>query len=181
MDRTSEDDRTSITSFVPTNMTMNEKQLFVKMALDTWSERINATSKLVDQLTDDQLMNEVAPGRNRGIYLVGHLASVHDQMLPLLRFQEMLYPELKPVFIDAADRTTELPAVAQVREQWKLVHYTLMGHITRLPPEVWFTRHASITEEDFEKEPHRNRLNLLMNRTNHLSYHRGQLALLASK
>jgi hypothetical protein len=28
------------------------------------------------------------------------------------------------------------------------------------------------------KEPHRNKLNLLMNRTNHLSYHLGQLVLL---
>jgi len=62
-------------------------ELFVRMAIDTWSERLNATSTLVEKLTDDQLMNEVAPGRNRGIYLVGHLTLVHDQMLPLLRFQ----------------------------------------------------------------------------------------------
>ena len=160
---------------------MTDKQLFVKMALDTWSERINATSKLVDQLTDEQLMNEVAPGRNRGIYLVGHLASVHDQMLPLLRLQEMLHPELKPLFIDAADQTVALPPVPQVREHWKAVHETLMRHMTALPAEEWFTRHTSISEEDFAKEPHRNRLNLLMNRTNHLSYHRGQIALLAGR
>jgi len=158
---------------------MNDKQLFVKMALDTWNERINATSKLVDELSDEQLMNEVASGRNRGIYLVGHLAVVHDMMLPLLHFQEMLHPEMKPPFIDAADKTVELPPVQQVRQYWKAVHDTLMGHMTALPAEEWFTRHASISEEDFAKEPHRNRLNLLMNRTNHLSYHRGQLALLA--
>lgn len=156
-------------------------ELFVKMALDTWSERINAASKLVDQLTDEQLMNEVAPGRNRGIYLVGHLAAVHDQMLPLLRFQEMLYPELKPLFIDAADKTTALPSVQQVRQHWKTVHDTLMGHMNGLSADEWYTRHASISEEDFAKEPHRNRLNLLMNRTNHMSYHRGQIALLAGK
>ena len=160
---------------------MNDKQLFVKMALDTWSERLNTTSTLIEKLTDEQLINEVAPGRNRGIYLVGHLACVHDQMLPLLRFQEMLHPEWKAPFIDAADKTVELPPVQQVREYWKAVHDTLMGRMTALPAEEWFTRHASISEEDFAKEPHRNRLNLLMNRTNHMSYHRGQLALLAGK
>ena len=159
----------------------NQQKLFVKMAHDTWSERINATSELVDQLTDEQLMIEVSPGRNRGIYLVGHLASVHDQMLPLLRFQEMLFPELQPLFIDAADKTITLPPVQQVRQQWSAIHSTLMGRMTSLPAEEWFTRHASISEDDFAKEPHRNRLNLLMNRTNHMSYHRGQLALLAGK
>ena len=160
---------------------MNDKQLFVKMALDTWSERMKATGDLVAKLTDDQLMSEVAPGRNRGIYLVGHLACVHDQMLPLLRFQEMLHPEWKSAFIDEADKSVALPPVEQVRAYWMAVHDTLMGHMTALPAEEWFTRHASISEEDFVKEPHRNRLNLLMNRTNHMSYHRGQLVLLVEK
>ena len=161
---------------------MNDKQLFVKMALDTWSERVSSTSDLIAKLSDDQLMNEVAPGRNRGIYLVGHLATVHDMMLPLLRFQEMLYPALKPVFLDAPDRTiASLPPVQQLREQWSTVNETLMKHANGLSADEWFTRHASVSEEDFAKEPHRNRLNVLLGRTNHMSYHRGQLALLASK
>ena len=33
-------------------------------------------------------------------------------------------------------------------------------------------------EEDFIKEPHRNKLNIILTRTTHLSYHTGQLALL---
>ena len=151
-----------------------QPSLFVKMALDTWTERVKATSELIDRLSDDQLMNEVAPGRNRGIYLVGHLATVHDMMLPLLRFQEMLYPALKPVFLDVPDRTVpSLPPVQQLREQWTAVNETLMKHATGLSAEEWFTRHASVSEADFAKEPHRNRLNVLLGRTNHLSYHRG--------
>ena len=50
-----------------------------------------------------------------------------------------------------------------------------------LGPEEWFTRHANITEADFPKEPHRNRLNVLLSRTNHLAYHRGQMVLLTNK
>jgi hypothetical protein len=100
-------------------------------------------------------------------------------MLPLLRFEDSLYPELKPIFIDAADKTISvIPPAHQLREQWEKVNGKLLSHFNSLRPEEWFTRHASISEEDFVKEPHRNRLNVLLSRTTHLSYHRGQVALL---
>ncbi len=159
-----------------------QAELFVKMAIDAWTKELNATEKLLEKLSDEQLMNEVAPSRNRGIYLVGHLIAEHDQMMSLLRFQPALHPELKPPFIDAPDRAiAELPTLTQLREQWRTVSGTLMQHIVRLPAEEWFTRHANISEEDFPKEPHRNRLNVLLSRTSHLAYHRGQLVLLANK
>lgn len=160
---------------------MND-QLFVKMALDAWNAEIKAANALFAKLSDEQLMREVAPGRNRGIYLLGHLTTVHDRMLPLLRFQEMLYPELESPFHDSPDRAeAELPSIALLREQWKQVNDTLMDHMTRLPAAEWFTRHANISEADFPNEPHRNRLNVVISRTNHLAYHRGQLVLLSSQ
>jgi hypothetical protein len=61
------------------------------------------------------------------------------------------------------------------------VNDALLNHIQTLPAEDWFTRHANISEEDFVKEPHRNRLNVLLDRTIHLSNHRGQLLLLQHK
>ncbi|MBK8499021.1 MAG: DinB family protein [Flavobacteriales bacterium] len=162
---------------------MNDQQgLFVKMAIDAWSGEVKATNALLDKLTDEQLMNEVAPGRNRGIYLLGHLTAVHDRMMPLLRFQDALHPELDKPFHDEADRVVaELPSIAQLRAQWKEVNDTLLDHMKRLPATEWFTRHASVSEEDFAKEPHRNRLNVVLSRTSHLAYHRGQLVLLASR
>ncbi len=157
-------------------------ELFVKMAIDAWTRELNTTSALLEKLSDVQLMNEVAPSRNRGIYLVGHLIAEHDLMMPLLRFQPAIHPELKPLFIDAPDRAiAELPSLPQLRAQWGTVHDTLVQHIARLPAEDWFTRHANISEEDFAKEPHRNRLNVLLSRTSHLAYHRGQLVLLVEK
>jgi hypothetical protein len=161
---------------------MNKENMYVKMGIDGWQAQVNLTSGLIEKLTDDQLMQEVAPGRNRGIYLLGHLAAVHDLMMPLLRFENALYPELKPLFLDAPDKSIEkIPGVAQLRGEWKEVNEKLSAHIKGLPAEEWFTRHANITEEDFVKEPHRNRLNVLLGRTTHLSYHRGQLALLPAK
>jgi hypothetical protein len=61
------------------------------------------------------------------------------------------------------------------------VNKALSDHIKNLPADEWFTRHANISEEDFIKEPNRNRLNVLLDRTIHLSNHRGQLLLLQNK
>lgn len=156
--------------------------LFVRMAVNAWSNELKATDALLTRLSDEQLAKEVSPSRNRGIYLLGHLAAEHDLMLPLLRFQDPLYPGLKKPFVDEPDRAVaELPALPQLRAQWKQVNDTLMDHIKQLAAEEWFTRHSNISEEDFPKEPHRNRLNVLISRTNHLAYHRGQLVLLGNK
>ncbi len=67
---------------------MNTPELFVRMAVNAWSNELKATDALLEKLSDEQLMREIAPSRNRGIYLLGHLTAEHDMMLPLLRFQE---------------------------------------------------------------------------------------------
>jgi len=41
----------------------------------------------------------------------------------------------------------------------------------------WAQRHAVVSEEDFAKDPSRNRFAVLLSRTNHLSYHLGQAVL----
>lgn len=161
---------------------MNHLDLSIKIAVNNWQQQITAFNSVLEKLSDEQLMSEIAPTKNRGIYLLGHSAAVHDLMLPLLRFGEALHPALHPVFVEAADKTIEeLPLISQLKQQWKEINDTLTAHINSLPVEEWFTRHNNISEENFEKEPQRNRLNVLLSRTNHLSYHRGQLALLIKK
>jgi len=51
-------------------------------------------------------------------------------------------------------------------------------HINQMPTDEWFTRHNKVSEADFAKEPHRNKLNIIINRTSHMSYHLGQMAYL---
>ena len=160
------------------NYKMNN-ELFVKMVTDSWGGQLIATNKIFDNLSDEELTHEVSPGRNRGIYLLGHLTAVHDLMLPLLRFDAAKYPELRSVFLNSPDKAVDaIPSALQLRQQWKDVNETLSNHIKNLPADDWFTRHSNISEEDFIKEPHRNRLNVLLDRTIHLSNHRGQLLLL---
>jgi DinB superfamily len=154
-------------------------QLFAKMVLDTWYAKVREADAIFDRLTDEQLLQEVAPNRNRVIYILGHLTAVHDRMLPVLNFGEQLYPHLADIFITNPDKSkTQIASASELRQDWKNINSILADHFSKLPPDEWFQRHNSVSEEDFIKEPHRNKLNLIINRTNHLSYHLGQLVLI---
>ena len=158
---------------------METKELTVKSVLDAWNSRIEAANKLFDSLSDEDLHKEVSPGRNRGLYLLGHLALVHDKMLPLLNFEAQLYPHLDEVFLTKPDRAvSDIPSVKEIRAIWNDVNSKLATHFTNTSADGWFEKHSSVTAEDFVKEPHRNRLNVLVGRTNHMQYHIGQVALI---
>jgi hypothetical protein len=163
-------------------MSSAQPELFVKMVLDAWHLQVKRTDDLIQTLTDENLKQEVSSGRNTGTYLLGHLIAVHDKMISLLGFGEPLYPQLYDTFVaEAHDPGKAIPPVPELRQRWKKVSETLASHFSKLKPEEWFQRHMAVSEEDFSKEPHRNKLNLIINRTNHLEYHRGQLVFLKAK
>ncbi len=166
-----------------TALITNEAQLlFIKMVLSNWQTQNQRLTALFAKLSDDELAQETAPGRNSGIYLLGHMTAVHDAMLPLLGFGDRLFPELEETFIRNPDRSgLPAPATATLRQYWTDVSTALDQHTNTLPADDWFTRHSAVSEEDFLKEPHRNKLNIMINRTNHLSTHLGQLIYLVKK
>jgi len=155
---------------------MADQQLFIKMALDSWNMYVKRSSDLFNSLTDEQVMKETSPGRNTGTYLFGHLVAVHDRIIEHLFLGERLHPELDEAFLKNPDKSGfDMPSVATLREYWITVHETLANYFKNMQAADWFSRHNSVSEEDFAKEPHRNKLNLLMNRTGHLAYHYGQV------
>lgn len=156
-----------------------KEELFIKMVLDAWHTQIKHTDDLLNALSDEKLQSEISPGRNRGIYLLGHLTAVHDRMLPLLGFGDQRYPDLYKTFVESADKAeTELPQVEDLRNYWKETNNILSENFTKLSGAEWFEKHNAVSEVDFAKEPHRNKLNIIINRTNHLANHLGQLLLL---
>jgi hypothetical protein len=158
---------------------MNSTNISVKMNLDRWNASIKSADTLINSLSDETLQKEVAPGKNRGIYLVGHLIAVHDDMLRLLDMGDKMYPELFEPFIKAPDKTVaELPSVATLRSEWKKQCEVMAQKFEATPAEAWFEKHTAVTAEEFASEPHRNKLNIIITRTSHLQYHLGQLVLL---
>src|SRR5580700_10972226 len=100
-------------------MTVISHELSVKVAINSWRLVLERANKTLLNLPEDQLLKEVAPGRNRLIYVWGHLTAVHDAMFPILALGERLHPELDAIFISSPDKTRpQLPAVGELRKCW---------------------------------------------------------------
>jgi len=70
-------------------------------------------SKLFGGPSDETLEREVAPGKNRLIYLLGHLLAVSDTMCATLRLEERLHPEYDAMFLKSSDRAVTPIASAE--------------------------------------------------------------------
>jgi len=156
---------------------MSQNALLTGAAVNLWNLIIERAAKSFDAFTDDQLQLEVVPGKNRVFYLLGHLTAGHDRLLPLLRLGERRYPQLD-VFLEKPDRAQPDPiSAADLRKAWAEVNQAVTAAVSTLTPEQWLERHSAISEEDFAKEPHRNRLSVFASRTSHAAYHHGQIRL----
>ena len=157
---------------------MTSHKLSVEVAINSWRLVLERTNKAFSNLTDDQLLKEVAPGKNRLIYLWGHLTAINDAMFPILGLGERLHPELDAIFVSTPDKTgAQLPAVGELRKYWDEVSAKLLSRFASLSADEWLQRHYAISEEDYAIDPTRNRLAVLLSRTNHMSYHLGQITL----
>lgn len=158
---------------------MTSNEIIVKMVFDRWHSLIKNFNTSLEALSDEQLQNEIAPGRNRGIYLLGHLAAVHDDMIRLLDFGDKLYPGLFDPFIKSPDKAvSNIPSAKELRDAWNKVNDTLNQKFEAMQADDWFQKHTAVSEEDFAKEPHRNKFNIILTRTTHLAYHHGQFILI---
>jgi hypothetical protein len=161
------------------NQIISQQQQITGQLINTWKNQSQAISNILNKYEDDAYLNELATGRNRAVYVFGHIVSASDDMLPLLGFGERLHTELQELFSVNPDKLfPEIPSVAELRGFWKDINDKLANEFANLTPENWLDRHTRVSEEDFAKDPSRNKLNVLISRTNHISYHLGQLNLL---
>ena len=160
-------------------MEATQSNLLVKMILMAWDAQNNYLNKLISLLTEEQLANEIAPGKNTGVYLLGHLIAVSDGMLPLLGFGDRLFPEMEEVFVKNPDKSAQVfPSVTELKQRLEAVNTELNNHFKSTEVNEWLSRHTAVSSEDFVKEPHRNKLNVVINRTGHMAYHIGQMRLI---
>jgi hypothetical protein len=73
---------------------MGNEGSYVALGLKTWNAQIDRADKLFGGFSSEEILREIAPGRNRLLYLWGHLTAVHDAMLPLLSLENDFIPSL---------------------------------------------------------------------------------------
>ena len=157
---------------------MTNEELLSITALNSWKLVISRLDQNLAALSDEQFQKQVAPGKNRLFYLVGHLTAVHDRLFPMLGIGERLHPELDEHYIANPDRAFTDPVSASgLRKAWTEVNSSLTVAFEKFTPGDWLQKHSAVSDEDFAKDPMRNRLAVVMSRTNHASYHFGQATL----
>jgi hypothetical protein len=150
----------------------------IDLALRNWRSNVDLAGKLFGNLSQEQLLQEVAPGKNRLIYLWGHLTAVNDALIPLLGFGPRIHPELDLMFVANPDRTVPTILLGEdLKIIWQETSQLLWTEFSKLSIVDWLQKHGAVSEEDFLREPHRNRFTVLLGRTAHIAYHLGQAKL----
>ena len=154
----------------------SQQSLLIATSLHSWEQSIRRATAFFDGCTDEDLEKQIVPGKNRVVYLLGHLIAVHDRMLPLLGLGDRLYPDLDPLFVTNPDSTeASYPSASQLREYWTTINQHLTSTFKSWTTEEWLQPHTAVSEADFAKEPHRNRFGVVLSRSGHVQYHLGQL------
>ena len=156
---------------------MTSDEVLIQTASSSWEQIINRVGTLCSSCSEEHLLVEVASGKNRILYLWGHLTAVDDALFSILRLGERLHPELDAIFIAQPDRSVSLPTSTEIAKRWEDVHIELLSRFKTLTSKEWLDRHGNVSPEEFEQNPTRNRLAVLLGRTNHASYHFGQMML----
>ncbi|WP_317899902.1 DinB family protein [Aurantibacillus circumpalustris] len=159
----------------------NHSDQIIKQIVAIWASRNKAFSDFFNKYPNEEYLKSIAPGKNRSVYLLGHLIAVNDGMIPLFGLGERLFPELED-FVSKPDNTFEIEVTMnELKSKWEKLNVTLSDFFNKMTTADWMDRHTTVSVEEFSKEPHRNKLNVLLGRTNHQSYHLGQLNFLVAK
>src|ERR1700728_4523737 len=102
---------------------MGNESSYAALGLKAWMTQIDRADKLFGGLSSEEVLREIAPDRNRLLYLWGHLTAVHDAMLPLLALGDRFHPGFDAAFVSNPDRSrADIPSQEQVRQAWKSVN-----------------------------------------------------------
>src|ERR1700744_1730284 len=123
---------------------MTTEALLVDSALRGWKTNIDRADKFFSSLTEDELLQQVAPGKNRLIYLWGHLTAVHDALRPLLGLGVRLHPELEDVFIKSPDRAKPVISGKEIKLQWEEINESLWNAFSQFSASDWVQRHTAV-------------------------------------
>ncbi|MBS1506449.1 MAG: DinB family protein [Bacteroidetes bacterium] len=154
----------------------------LNICLLQWETYNRRTQKVIESISDAQFHTPIVPGGNSASWLLGHLADTDDKLLELFGIRSRLFPELEKIYHH--DRATNQQGHLSKDEliaKWKAISAELDRAFKSWSESEWLGRHTAVTEEDFKKEPHRNKLNVMLSRVEHKASHLGQIAMLPKK
>jgi len=138
----------------------------------------------IEPLNDDEYKWELSPGKNHGVWLLGHLITSDDDFSLFMGRGEMLYPEYPAIFGEGSklQSVDNYPSVAVLKEQWKNVVEKNKKVYADLKDAELDERHGMIKDyEDYKKDSFKTKMSVIMHWQLHQMYHAGQLGILVSR
>ena len=150
----------------------------LEICILNWDTQNKRIQKVLDTINEENYNKLLVPGGNTPSWILGHLAEADDALLELLGIGKRLYPELKDVYHhERGSNQSGHLSKQEVSERWNNILRQLDTAFHSWTESEWLNRHTAISEADFIKEPHRNKLNVLLSRITHKASHLGQLAI----
>ena len=131
-------------------------------------------------LADEDFNLELAPGKNNGVWILGHLIVCDDDFSEYMGKDEILYPQYIELFGQhtKVQSPEKYPSVKELRESWKKVCEKNVKVYKQITDEELKEDHALVknAEDDYFKTKE----NIIMHWQLHEMYHAGQLAVILS-
>lgn len=153
----------------------------VKKFAEQFEAMVEWVNGNIDPLTDDELKLEIAPGKNHGVWILGHLIASDDDFSVFMEKGDLLYPEYYELFGQGSKLLSveNYPSVQLLRKQWKSVvekNRKIYADLTDEELNEPHGRMQSPPEKDFFKTKQR----IIYFWQLHQMYHAGQLSILMS-
>lgn len=146
-----------------------------------YDSMVNWVNGNIDPLTDDELKMELSPGKNHGIWILGHLIVSDDDFSLYMGKGDLLFPEYYEIF-GAKSKLQPVESYAPaslLRKQWKEVIEKNKKIYAELTDEELKLPHAKVDE--FENDFFKTKENIAKFWQLHQMYHAGQLSILVSR
>ncbi len=142
---------------------------------DTYNKRMQ---KVIDTISEQNFNAPIVTNGNSPSWLLGHLVDTDDKLLELFGISNRLFPELEKIYHhERGSNQTGHLSKGELATKWAAISAALNKAFKSWSESDWLSRHTAVTEEDFKKEPQRNKLNVMLSRVSHKASHLGQIAM----
>ncbi len=161
---------------IPTDNPKSETLFHVWQLTTSW---INGNLKI---LSNEDLIESIIPGKNHGVWILGHLIESEDELSTFLGKGSMLFPSYLELFGQGSKlQPVDLyPSLEELRSHWKNVvskNETILKEMKDTELEEPHCQRSENDPNDFFQTKGR----CIAIWSLHQMYHNGQLAILISK
>lgn len=150
----------------------------LQICLLQWNTYNRRMKTVIEEITKANFDKPLVTGGNSPSWILGHLVDTDDELLKILGIRKRMYPELHKIYHHRRGTNQKGHLTKkELLKKWNVILAELDKAFSSMSESDWHARHTLVSAEDFKKEPHRNKLNVMLTRVGHKASHLGQIAM----